>query len=70
MVVFTSAWPEELLDRLDVVAFFKKLRSERVRQGVTARVLVDAHLPYRRRSIPIRPSRSETALMTTFSSLW
>jgi len=46
MVVFTSAWPKELLDRPDVVAIFEKVRGERVPQTVTARVLVDAHLPH------------------------
>jgi len=37
---------EELLDRPDVVAIFEKVRGERVPQTVTARVLVDAHLPH------------------------
>src|SRR5947209_8638879 len=38
---------EELLNRPDVVAILEKVRSERVPQAVTARVLMNAHLPHR-----------------------
>lgn len=38
---------QQLLDRPDVVAILQKMRSERVPQGVTPRVLVDAHRPHR-----------------------
>ena len=46
MVVFTSAWPSSSWIVRTLVAIFQKVRGERVPQAVTARVLVDTHLPH------------------------
>jgi hypothetical protein len=44
---------QELLDRPDVVAIFEQVRGEGMPQAVTARVLVDAHLPHRLFQCPL-----------------